>query len=92
MRCAKGKEIEKLRQLTESLKVTKDKEIHELRQQNKRLKEDLKNNKAQQLNNKRNDFTWQSLNTDKKMKTFTGVPNKCTFNYLYKKLKKQFQN
>jgi hypothetical protein len=79
--------------LNETCKDTncaKDKEIEELRQQNKRLKECLqvKNNQAKQLKSKRNEFTWRSLNTDKKIKTFTGIPNKSAFNFLYKKIEK----
>ena len=85
--CAKDKEIEELHQLTESHIDAKNKEINELRQQNKRLK-DLLKKKNEQVKNRRHDFTWRSLNTDKKLKPFTGVPNKSAFNYLFKNIEK----
>ena len=87
-----NKEVYELKaQLKETIE-TKDKIINELRQQDKRLKEMLQASKiqARQTKTKLHDFTWRRLNTDKKMKTFTGIPNKKI--HCIGKLKRQYQN
>lgn len=71
---------------------TKDKEIDELRKSNEKLKQDLthlRKLKATSQKKQNKQFTWKSLKSDKKLKTFTGIPNKAAFNALYKLIEKK---
>ena len=64
----------------------KDQEIDELKKLVEKLNNDQGTPKARFQRRKKRFFSWKSLNNDKKVKTFTGIPSKAALDAIYKLL------